>query len=359
VTASIDAWQEFLASLDRIGREVIAEGAADDGRDLADGLLVLVKSLWQGIELSIETTDPLRPRFVRVDHGTRKVGGACPDTEYETATIDPRHTYRITGTRGTNCYIGFCVYGFDDARRSRIVSNISDRDLTLDDDGHFEVVLSAQRPDELGKASWLELSRDAHTIVIRQYFLDRSTDVAPAYDIEVVDAAPGLERTTDAELETLLKLIARSCEFNATIGFRFLTDLRDMPNEFVPADTGRLMPFGPTPDNWYALAWYHLADDEALVIEGDAPDAQYWGFHLHDRWMDNFDYPYRQTGINCREVPLDAHGRYRVVIGPTASDEPARLDRGGRHEGHLFFRAQRPEHVSLPTCRVVPVSDVR
>ena len=358
MTATVDAWQEFLAALDRIGRDVIAEGAADDGRDLTDGLLVLVKSLWQGIELSVETADPLRPRFVRVDHGTRKVGGACPDTEYETATIDPRYTYRISGTRGTNCYNGFCVYGFDDARLSRIVSNISDRDLFVDDGGCFEVVLSAQRPDDLGKASWLELSPDAHTIVIRQYFLDRATDVPPAYVIEVVDASPGLDRAIDGDFAMLLQRIARSCEFNATIGFRFLTDLRDMPNEFVSADTGRLMPFGPTPDNWYALAWYRLADDEALVIEGDAPDAQYWGFHLHDRWMDSFDYPYRRTGINCREIPIDANGRYRVVIGPEPRDRSGWLDRGGRREGHLFFRAQRPERVSLPTCAVVPVASI-
>ena len=248
-----------------------------------------------------------------------------------------------------------CSYAMPNG--SAASQSLSDRDLTIGEDGRFEIVLSRERPDALGSASWLPLDESAHSVVVRQYFLDRSMDVPPAYDIEVVDRALTLRRLSEADVASLLQRVVRNCEFNSTIGVRFLTDLRDMPNEFVPTDTGRLMPFGPTPDNWYALAWYRLQHDEALVIEGDVPDAQCWGFHLHDRWMDTFDHPHRHTGINCREIPVEG-GRFRVVIGPEPSDRAGWLDRGGRREGHLFFRAQRPERVSLPECRVVSATTI-
>ena len=64
----------------------------------------------------------------------------------------------MRGKRGDAVYISVCVYGGpDDGRWStRIVSNVSDRDLTFDADGHFEIVVCAAAAGRRARvaASW-------------------------------------------------------------------------------------------------------------------------------------------------------------------------------------------------------------
>ena len=74
-------------------------------------------------------------------------------------------------------------------------------------------------------------------------------------------------------------------------------------------------------DLYYEVMTYDCAEGD-IVIEGTAPDAPYWMFGIYDRWMRAVDGGH----VNHRTVPLDADGRFRVVVTSTPSGAPDELD---------------------------------
>jgi len=161
--------------------EALTEGRDDVER--AEGYRFLTRVLSAMIDFSIEA-DGERPAFVRVMTPTRKFFGDCPDTMYHRATLRPGAGYRITGQRGGCIYLAFCVYGLR-GKRNAILANVSDAELDFAEDGSFEIILSAERPE--GTANWLQLEPAAATLVARQYFADWETETPARFNIEALE----------------------------------------------------------------------------------------------------------------------------------------------------------------------------
>jgi hypothetical protein len=113
----------------------------------------------------------------------------------------------------------------------------------------------------------------------------------------------------------------------------------------------------------YGFCFWDLGPDEALVVETDVPDAQYWSFQLYQLgWFELVDIADRQSSLNHTQALADPDGRVRVVVAHRDPGVPNWLDTGGRRAGLLTLRWFWPGSSSMetltPTTRVVPVSEV-
>ncbi len=142
-TRAGEAWSAMLASLAEAAAVVEGPLGARTDRERAEGYRHLTRVLSIACEMLLEKGDTSRPEFTRWMNPHRKMLGDNPGTIYDAALIDPSSTYRITGRRGTEAYLGICVYGTDAGGGRRIVGNIDDVDMAVGEDGSFEVWLSA------------------------------------------------------------------------------------------------------------------------------------------------------------------------------------------------------------------------
>ena len=131
--------------------------AVADAVSVAEGYRHLTHLLGYALDLYLES-DPERPSFTPLASPTRKILGDNVDSRYFFTAINGTRAYRIRGRRGNDVYLSFCIYGGkpDGEWSERVVANVSQRDITFDDDGSFELVLSPDMPpagrSELGAA---------------------------------------------------------------------------------------------------------------------------------------------------------------------------------------------------------------
>ena len=218
--------------------------------------------------------DSNRPMFVEIVGPNKRWGGDNSDAFYYYAPVDPSRTYRVRGHKGDAVYLSLTVYGGPrDGRFSdRIVGTINDRDMQVDRDGAFEIVLS---PTEQ-RGNWLKLDPDAVCAITRDYVADPARGRKAIWTIEATEPAPP-PRHTDGDM-------ARRFRAAAT----FIKDqLSFTPVALPPANTV-LDPF-PVPEvtrGWaagdaaYAMGSFELEGDQALVISGRSPECTFWNMCL-------------------------------------------------------------------------------
>ena len=111
-------------------------------------------------------TDARRPVFMPLWNYAFNQGGPDPDYVYSTVEIDPSGTYRISGFRGTARFVEITQQHFDmmsPAMMSagKTINRTLDLDeLSIDDEGYFSVVMSAERPSDVD-GDWWELDSTA------------------------------------------------------------------------------------------------------------------------------------------------------------------------------------------------------
>ena len=187
-TKSEQAWDELLGALKQAGETVTGPIGATSGRERAEGFRNVTRVLSVALEQILEKGDRARPVFTRWINPYRKLLGDNPGTYYDSALIDPRCTYCIRGRRGAPTYLGFCVYGTGETGDRRIVGNIDDSEMRFEDDGSFELFLSAELP--ANAKNWIELAPDAADVLVRQYFLNPGKQEVATYEIEAVPLPP-------------------------------------------------------------------------------------------------------------------------------------------------------------------------
>lgn len=326
------AWHRLLAMLREAGDVVTGPLGARDDRERAEGFRHLTRVLSIATEMLLEKGDPERPAFTRWMTPYRKMLGDNPGTIYDAAIIAPTGTYRIRGHRGTCAYVGFCVYGTAEDGARRIVANVDDHELALGDDGAFELWLASERPAAVSdEAAFLALAPDATDVMVRQYFVSADVETPARYTIEAVPAAgppPVLtEQWLAARLDAVGAYVRDIVEAEATLSaliasitpaqLRAGAEFVDAEGNAVdppldPAAVARVM---PSPAIQYAGSWFEdLGDDEAIVVTGTAPLCRYWSVQLLTRWMESGDYLHHPVFLSGRDIAVDEHGGFRIVI---------------------------------------------
>ena len=131
---------------------------------------------------TVENADPDFPRLHELDRV--KIGADNPDNVYLSANIRGDRTYRITGTRGSIAYFSIGSKANRYAKDGTMASTgeLSDADLVVEPDGTVEIIASATPHDK----NWLPLAPDSTGLVVRQTYLDRTTETPGEWHIEQV-----------------------------------------------------------------------------------------------------------------------------------------------------------------------------
>jgi hypothetical protein len=329
--------------------------AVTDEASVAEGYRWITQILQVALECYL-WGDSSRPSMVPIVGPTMKWGGDNADAYYYYSAIDPRRTYRVRGRKGDAAYVSISVYGGpDDGRWSnRVVSLINDREMHVEPDGSFELVISAKEHP----GNWLKLEDDAVALITRDYLDDPVKGRQCSWEIETEEAAPP-PRSSDADTARRL-----CCAAN------FLRDLFNIfplaydetkLNQVEEPFSQPLVSYGwVAADAAYAMGAYDLAEDEALLLEGRSPRCAFWNVCLWNPYLQTYDYRYEQVTLNGGQTTYEADGSWRLVISDRNPGLPNWLSTAGHRRGRIWFRwflAESPPE--RPRARLVKLSELR
>ncbi|MFF5260558.1 DUF1214 domain-containing protein [Actinomadura viridis] len=345
---SVAAWQELLDSLAEAGGLVAGLAGEAPDIDVAEGFGYVLTALADQFDRSA-LRGSRSPVFLPAVTPVRKLFFDNPDTDYDIAVLDGSTGYRIRGNRGGSTYLSFCVYSSLSKQATTRLVNLSDQDLRVAADGTFEITLSPERTP----GNWMRLDPDAQAVIVRQYFLDRSTEVPAEYRIEALGDRVPDPPLDDARFARTARATARFVKTAAALASERAKAMRPTPNRFV--ETGAHGPYR-TPDNNYVACWYRIQDGEALVLRVRPPECRYWGVHLANRWGQSLDHRTRRTVLNARTAVPEKDGTVRIVVAGTDTGLPNRLDTAGHPEGWILFRWLLAEKPAMPEVERVPLA---
>jgi hypothetical protein len=354
-----DPWEDFCERLKRAGRVLHRDATPKDELTLAEGYRHLARLIRMGFEMTVEFADPERPQIYQAVSSTMLGEGETADARYHQVFIDGAGTYRVTGERGTAPLIEFTVYtgkmGIHDT--SRRIGFLTERNLVVDEDGSFEILLS---PHET-PGNWIRTEPDARLLYIRQYAHDwsktRSATLAirregvegPRPPLRLDEIRSGLARTAD--------FVDRAAHFWTGIVDRRAAAEPNVFHEIPQAQTARSpeMPFG----HRFSAGYFRLAPDEALVVTLTPTEAPYWGIDLTNYWFEPLSYDDHRSHVNNRTVRYEPDGSVRVVIAGERRGALNWIDTQGHREGMMLFRwARSPDPLPAISTQVVKLADL-
>ncbi|GGZ11272.1 hypothetical protein GCM10011614_27810 [Novosphingobium colocasiae] len=361
------AWQNHCTALNAVVSDAIDGklGDARDGNELAELVRSIGRISAMSLQHRMDFNDPNFPLFLRQMDDRFRYGGPDNNIAYFQASLNGGATYRIRGNNGG---------------RTMNIGMLWDENITADDDGTFEVTVSAKEqpgnwtpiPADLrGDTHIPEIYPAAGSFNIRRYDWDWDSDLAPGWlSIERVDEqAPAYPAALEAgqfaaQIENATRLFRaaarwwnqRAADVRAHNPVNEITPPSTLPpgvkNYKPPVNAGR-------PWLFYGIVCLDLGDDEAIVIETDLPDGAYWSFTLYNMWWESPDIMNRQTSLNQNQTHIDADGKARFVISAKDPGVPNWLDSGGPRRGFLHYRWFRPDvKVPVPTSRLVKFDDI-
>ena len=347
------AWEEFCDTLKAAGSVVLGERTPDDPLDRAEGWRYLTRLTRAALETFLEDADPQAPELLRTAHETVKMGNDNPDNVYLNAPIRGKHAYRITGTRGTVHYLGFGTQAGNYGATGSLDTTgyLEARDMEIRPDGTFEIAVSCERRS----GNWLPMTPDSRTLVVRQTRLDRENEELARLRIERVDGPHTPRPLTAERVDRALKasgLFVMGC---ARLFEGWAEQFMERPNELPPFDPKVAGAAGGDPNIQYYHGYWRVGPDEALVIEVEPPECDYWNFQLSNHWLESLDYRYFRIHLNHHTAAREPDGSVKVVVAHRDPGHPNWLDPCGHRQGAMCWRWIRASHHPQPRTRVVPV----
>jgi hypothetical protein len=341
-------WVTFCRALEKAGAVVLRETAPATALDRAEGYRYLTRLLREMLYATVENADPDFPRLHELD--LVKIGADNPDNVYLSATIRGDRTYRITGTRGSIFYFSIGSKANRYAKDGTMASTgeLADRDVVVEPDGTVEIIASATPQPK----NWLPLAPDSTSLVVRQTYLDRTTETPGTWRIECVDApaAPG-----PLEPDFLVKALRRAtlAVHGTAATFAAWTELfMSRPNELPDFGQEMFQRAGGDPEIFYLHGYWKLAPGEAWVIETEVPDCPYWNFQLDNWWMESLDHAHRIT-VNKHTAVLGDDGTLTIVVADRDPGWGNWIDTTGHTSGTALLRWLGADHHPIPRCKVV------
>lgn len=348
--SAADAWSQFCRGLERAGQIVTSDPAPDTPLDRAEGFRYLSRLTREMLYSLIDNADPDAPRLHELD--LVKIGADNPDNVYLSANIRGDRTYRITGTRGTIHYVSFGSKANRYAKDGTMASTgeLNDRDLVPEDDGTI-VITASQAPQP---RNWLPLAPDSTGIVVRQTYLDRTTEEPGRWQLEAVDGATRPGELTEEVLATALRRAALAVHGTAATFAQWTERFMAHPNTLVDFGQETFQNAGGDPELFYLHGYWRLDPGQAWVLQTEIPDCRYWNFQLNNWWMESLDHRRRIT-VNAHTARRDEDGRVTIVVADRDPGTGNWIDTCGHTSGTALLRWLSATSHPVPTCRVMPL----
>ena len=256
------------------------------------------------------------------------------------------------------------------------------KDIAADPDGTFEVTVSASPQ----KGNWTPIASDlagdaevtdqyptaGNGLTVRRYDWDWDRGNPPGWlNIERVDdhapefPAPLTAKTLSGQIENATSLFLatarwwnmRAANVRAENPVNSIT-----PPSSTPPGVRNFKPKTSDGKAWlyYGIICLDLEEDDAILIETNLPDGDYWSFTLYNMWWETPDLMNRQTSLNANQTHIDEDGKARFVISARDPGSPNWLDTGGVRRGFLHYRWFRPQsRMPVPESRLLKIDAIR
>ena len=281
-----------------------------------------------------------------------------PDCQYHTALLHGDHVYRLRGPRGSAAVFQTTVYRGHacDLVDWKTHSNASNYDTPAYAPGAtLDVVLSRERPGELGRAHWLELPAGPCELHVRQYYGDwereQPADLALTLERPSFPAALLTRETAELRFRRVIDLLRVHADFyRAGVQAHLDADPERIPELVIP---------GAFEGTRYFNGHFRCRPDQAAILEIDAPEAPYWNMALYQLQYEPGDWWARLSSYNSSQVAAEPDGRVRWVASWRDPGVPNWLDCSGRVLHLVAFRFFRPARAPTPPrVRTVPLDEL-
>ena len=305
---------------------------------LAGGILATLHTAW--------ATEKGHPTFVTGTGPYTKMGLDNPDTLYFGARISDDAEYVVTGTRGTTADLSFQILNgsYTSAVVPGSVTAFDDRELTLADDGSFEVRFGPEPADD--RPNYYTLPPGSAQLVVREVYSDwrQTRGTIRIERVDVRGSAPS--PLTPEKVERRFSGAGRALVSRVQTWLKF-------PEWFylnLPVNTmtePRLTP-GGLATQYSSAGHYELGPDQAMVITVPLADVPYQGFQLGSMWYISLDYVNHQTSLNATQAQVDPDGKIRLVVSERNPGVTNWIETLGHARGYLQFRWQRVDDPLTP-----------
>lgn len=351
-----EIWQEFCDALKQSGQLVLDNGR-DEPLERAEGFRYLARITRHALKSLIDRPDPARPCF---DFDTPRIGGDNPDFRYGTCAVKGRWDYRIRGRRNDAFDIGIGSYygGLGTREGLQCSGYLKLNELKVEPDGSFEVAVSAQEKP----GNWLPMKPQTNSITLREVLLVRRSD-RPA-ELSIDRLVPPDERLAPPgppDPEALAKAVQAAGLFTGGVVRQFMgwtNDFVSHPNQIRKLDPELLKAANGDPATRYYNGYFDLADDEALVVDLEPPECEYWNIQVANHWLESLDYMNHDTHVNHHTASRADDGTVQVIISKHDPGLPNWIDTVGHDRGCIGLRWTGAAHDSQPRTRVAKLRDL-
>jgi len=352
--SSVPGWQEFVDSLRTLPDRMIAklpERLQNDPQVRQEVGRVALEAI-ASMTLEAIGGDGDAPQFLPTIGQVLNVGQPNADTIYRTTLLTPGGTYRIMGRQGTvnHTVIAQVVPG------AGMRSHLNLGTLNTDENGRYEVLLSAEKPEGY-EGDWWQLDPNAARLMMRMVSSDWPNEVEPTVAIERIDKPIGRPRQPAPELQKRLRILPHSIDYIALMFMGHVEEFREegYVNKFKTYDVA----LGALEGQFYYNAYFDLADDEALIVESDVPETcMYRSLILTNETYETIDWYNNHSSLNGSQALPDADGRLRIVISAKDPGVKNWLDTTGHPNGIVQGRWTGCSSQPIPQATKVKVADV-
>ena len=385
--------QENFAAAQAAGEAVPADFSSDDAAlAYAYGQLdTLVEAMkyslkkqivgWPDDDRELNTYEALRhllrnmsfahAAHVEGDYGNptlTKMGGTnriqfqlqSTDCNYHSAILHGGHSYRLRGYRGT-CAVfqmsTFNGHSCDFADGWKMIGNANNvENPQLAPGKDIDVVLSHKRPADLGDDQlWLELPEGRCELHIRQYYADWFTEEPANLTLTCENQVfpPPLldQQTSETRFKRIVDLLRVHADFCEAGVKSHLNSPEDKIARFVVP--------GAFAGTDYFSGYFRCDPDEAVIIEIDKPDCEYWNVELAQLQWEPGDYWARLVNYNLAQVHYEADGTVRFVASWQDPGLPNWFDCSGRNLHLIGFRFfETKAEMAEPRVKTVPLAEL-
>ncbi|MEJ6011105.1 hypothetical protein [Novosphingobium aquae] len=287
--------------------------------------------------------------------------GTNPDYNYGTATIDGAGSYLLTGERGEGLFLlmDIAAGGLGVMDKPGPSLGLLDFDrLTLDADGRFSLLLSAEKPADWS-GDWHHLDPSARSLSLRQASYDWGSGREARIAIERIDKAHHPRRRSASDIaERLTALAAYPKRLSGmALGFIAAQRAKGLWNRLEHDDWAGQ---GGVQGQHYYQGLFRLEPGKVLLLETELPDhVRYWNVQLSDMLWNSVDWMNHQSSLNGGQARIDSDGRFRAVIALEDPGVPNWLDPGGNGEGAIMLRWTEASSGPQPSLRLIDLVDLR